>query len=38
MDQSPIIRISAVATKSGHKAVALIDRNLVERKACVGGV
>ncbi len=33
MDQPPIIRISAAATRSGHKAVALIDRNLVERKA-----
>jgi cupin fold WbuC family metalloprotein len=34
MDQPPIIRISAAATKSGHRTVALIDRNLVERKAC----
>ncbi len=34
MDQPPIIRISSAATKSGHKTVALIDRNLVERKAC----
>jgi cupin fold WbuC family metalloprotein len=33
MDQPPIIRISAAATRSGHKTVALIDRNLVERKA-----
>jgi cupin fold WbuC family metalloprotein len=33
MEQPPIVRISAAATKSGHKTVALIDRNLVERKA-----
>ncbi len=33
MDQPQIIRISAAATKSGHKTVALINRDLVERKA-----
>jgi len=33
MDQPPIIRISAAATKSGHETVALINRDLVERKA-----
>jgi cupin fold WbuC family metalloprotein len=33
MEQPPIARISAAATKSGHRTVALIDRNLVERKA-----
>jgi|GEM_PF-50956 len=33
MDQPPIVRISAAATKSGHETVALIDRALVERKA-----
>ena len=33
MDQPPIIRISAAATKSGHDKVALINRDLVERKA-----
>jgi cupin fold WbuC family metalloprotein len=34
MDQPPIIRISAAATRSGHDKVALITRDLVERKAC----
>ena len=32
MDQSPIIRISAAATKSGHQTVGLIDRDLIDRK------
>jgi len=33
MEQPPIVRVSAVATKSGHRSVALIDRSLVQRKA-----
>ncbi len=33
MDRAEIIRISPVATKSGHEAVAFIDRDLVQRKA-----
>jgi len=33
MEQSPIVRISAVATKSCHRSVAVIDRDLVRRKA-----
>lgn len=34
MNQPPIVRVSAAATKSCHETVALIDRDLVERKAC----
>jgi cupin fold WbuC family metalloprotein len=33
MDRAEIIRISPVATKSSHEAVAFIDRDLVQRKA-----
>jgi cupin fold WbuC family metalloprotein len=33
MDRPEIIRISPVATKSGHEAVAFIDQDLVQRKA-----
>jgi cupin fold WbuC family metalloprotein len=37
MDRAEIIRISPVATRSGHEAVALIDRDLMQRKACDAG-
>ena len=33
MDRPEIIRISPAATRSGHEAVAFIDRDLVQRKA-----
>jgi cupin fold WbuC family metalloprotein len=33
MDRPEIIRISPVATKSGHETVAFIDRDLLQRKA-----
>lgn len=34
MDRAEIIRISPVATKSGHETAASIDLELVQRKAC----